>query len=164
MRDLLAAQRLTKRARQRLLALKGTAMASLLSLLAAAALAALPALSLAKEDAPASGSQGAIESCVSREWIAFGRGDQSAVLDEADHRTVSAAISRLYPIVDQDGLAPTRLLLWQKRSGETLYVALLPNPHKPSEACFTATFAAARFDMTLLLRRKYFSAASAVRE
>jgi len=134
-----------------------------LSLLAAAALAALPALSLAKEDAPASG-QGAIESCVSREWIAFGRGDQSAVLDEADHRTVSAAISRLYPIVDQDGLAPTRLLLWQKRSGETLYVALLPNPHKPSEACFTATFAAARFDMTLLLKRKYFSAASAVRE
>jgi hypothetical protein len=56
------------------------------------------------------------------------------------------------------------LLLWQKRGGETLYVALLPNPQKPSEACFTATFAAARFDMTLLLKRKYFPAPGSVRE
>ena len=155
-----AAHRLTKRAPRRLLALKGIAMFSPLPLLTAGALAVLPALLFAKEDAPASRSQGAIENCVSREWIAFGSGDQSAVLDETDHRMVSAAISKLYPIVDQDGLAPARLLLWQKRSGETLYVALLPNPQKPSEACFTATFAAARFDMTLLLKRKYFSAAS----
>jgi hypothetical protein len=113
---------------------------------------------------PSHRPRAAIESCVSREWIAFGSGDQSAVLDDADHRAVSAAIFRLYPIVEQDGLAPARLMLWQKRSGETLYVALLPNPQKPSEACFTATFAAARFDMTLLLKRKYFSAAGAARE
>lgn len=125
------------------------------SLLFAAALwAAWPAFA---KDAPGAAPQAAIESCVSREWIAFGSGDQSAVLDEADHRIVSAAMFRLYPVVEQDGLAPQRLMLWQKRSGETLYVALLPNPQKPNEACFTATFAAARFDMTLLLRRKYFS-------
>jgi hypothetical protein len=78
-----------------LLALKGIAMFSPLSLLAAApwaALAVLPASSFAKEEAPAPRSQAAIENCVSRESIAFGRGDQSAVLDETDHRTVSAAI------------------------------------------------------------------------
>ncbi len=124
-------------------------------LLAAALMATLPAL--AKEGTPRAAPQAAIESCVSREWIAFGSGDQSAVLDDGDHRIVSAAIMKLYPVVDQDGLAPQRLMLWQKRSGETLYVALLPNPQKPNEACFTATFASARFDMTLLLRRKYFS-------
>ena len=142
-------------------------MASLLSLLAAApraALALLPASAVAHDQSPTPRPPAAIENCVSRESIAFARGDQSAVLDEADHRTVSAVISRLYPIVERDGLAPARLLLWQKRGGETLYVALLPNPQKPSEACFTATFAAARFDMTLLLKRKYFAATGAVRE
>ena len=126
-------------------------------LLATALLVALPAL--AKEGTPRAAPQAAIESCVSREWIAFGSGDQSAVLDDGDHRVVSTAIFRLYPVVEHDGLAPQRLMLWQKRSGETLYVALLPNPQKPSEACFTATFAAAKFDMTLMLRRKYFSGA-----
>jgi hypothetical protein len=106
----------------------------------------------AKEDAP----RAAIESCVSREWIALGSGDMSAVLDEADHRMVSSAILRLYPVVEHDGWVPQRLMLWQKRSGEVLYVALLPNPGKPSDACFTATFAAAKIDATLMLRRKYF--------
>jgi hypothetical protein len=126
-------------------------------LLATSLLAALPAL--AKEDTPRVATPAAIENCVSREWISFGSGDQSALLDADDHRVVSAALVRLYPVVERDGLAPPRLMLWQKRSGETLYVGLLPNPMKPSEACFTATFAAARFDMTLLLRRKYFSGA-----
>jgi hypothetical protein len=132
--------------------------------LVAALLAALPVLAPAKEEAPASRPQTAIESCVSHEWIAFGSGDRSALLDETDHHAVSAAISRLYPVVEQDGLVPQRLLLWQKPSGETLYVALLPNPQKPSEACFTATFAAVRLDMTLLLKRKYLSVVTGVRE
>jgi hypothetical protein len=125
------------------------------SLLFAVALLAWPAF--AKEDTPRVAPRSAIENCVSREWIAFGSGDQSAVLDDADHRVISAAIMKLYPVVEQDGLVPQRLMLWQKRSGETLYVALLPNPERPNEACFTATFASARFDMTLMLRRKYFS-------
>ena len=125
------------------------------SLLFAAALLSWPAF--AKEDMAHAAPRSAIENCVSREWIAFGSGDQSAVLDDGDHQAVSATIMKLYPVVAQDGLAPQRLMLWQKRSGETLYVALLPNPEKPSEACFTATFASARFDMTLMLRRKYFS-------
>jgi hypothetical protein len=129
--------------------------------LVGAVLAVLCGVASAKEDLLHARAQPPIESCVSRESISFGSGDQSALLDEADHRSVSAAMLKLYPVVERDGLAPARLLLWQKRSGETLYVALLPNPQKPSEACFTATFAAARFDMTLLLRRKYFSGAPA---
>jgi hypothetical protein len=112
--------------------------------------------SLAKEDAPRAKAQAAIENCVSREWITLGSGDMSAVLDDADHRMVSSAILRLYPVVEHDGWAPQRLMLWQKRSGEVLYIALLPNPNKPSDACFTATFAATRIDATLMLRRKYF--------
>ena len=120
-------------------------------------LAATVGPAAAKEDAPRPGALRPIESCVSRDSISFGRGDRSAVLDEADQRAVGTALLRLYPVVENDGMAPARLMLWQKRSGETLYVALLPNPQKPSEACFTATFAAAKVDMTLLLRRKYFS-------
>jgi len=69
---------------------------------------------------------------------------------------VSAAITRLYPVVERDGALPSRVLLWQPRSGEMLYVALLANPDRPTEQCFTATFAASKFDATLLLRRKYF--------
>ena len=122
----------------------------------------LPALVLGKEDTPRSAAaRGAIESCVSKAWIAMGSGDLSALLDEDDRRMVNAQLVRLYPVVEQDGLAPARLMLWQKRSGEVLYVALLPNPGKPGEACFTATFAAARVDMTLMLRRKYFFGAVA---
>ncbi len=124
--------------------------------------ALLPALLLAKEDTPPTVAvRGAIESCVSKAWIAMGSGDLSAVLDEDDRRMVNAQLVRLYPVVEQDGLAPARLMLWQKRSGEVLYVALLPNPAKPGEACFTATFAASRLDMTLMLRRKYFFGAAA---
>jgi len=97
-----------------------------------------------------------IASCVSDARISFGPGDHSAVLDDTDARAVSAAITRLYPVVERDGALPSRVLLWQPRSGEMLYVALLANPDRPTEQCFTATFAASKFDATLLLRSKYF--------
>jgi hypothetical protein len=125
--------------------------------LIAAALVSLPLMPVqARDDTSRLRPQAAIENCVSREWIAFGSADMSAVLDDDDRVMVNAALLRLYPVVEHDGWAPSRLMLWQKRSGEVLYVALLPNPQKPSEACFTATFAAARVDTTLMLRRKYF--------
>jgi hypothetical protein len=115
----------------------------------------LCAVASAHSDAERAAPPAPIESCVSRDAIAFRSGDLSAVLDDQDHRAVSAAMARLYPVVERDGMTPQRWLLWQKRGGETVYVALLPNPQKPAEACFTATFSAARFDMTPLLRRTY---------
>jgi hypothetical protein len=96
-----------------------------------------------------------IENCVSPDWIHFGKDDQSAVLDEADHRQVRAEILRRYPVVEQDGFPTSRVILWQRASGELLFVAVIDNPNKPGESCFSATFAAERFDLTLLLRRKY---------
>ena len=105
-----------------------------------------------KVQAPAT----AIESCVTRDRLVFGKGDLRAILDEPDLRSVSDAIAELYPVVARDGLAPARLMLWQKRNGELLYVALVQNPANQSESCFTASFAASRFEMTSGLRQKYF--------
>jgi hypothetical protein len=96
-----------------------------------------------------------IESCVSQDWIYFGHGDQSAALDEADHRRVRAEMIRRYPVIENDGFPTSRMILWQRSSGELLYVAVIDNPSKPGESCFSATFAAERFDLSVLLRRKY---------
>jgi hypothetical protein len=99
-----------------------------------------------------------IENCVSDDWIHFGKDDQSAVLDDADHRRVRAEMIRRYPVIENDGFPTSRLILWQRHSGDLLYIAVIDNPNKPGESCFSATFAAERFDLTLLLRRKYLVA------
>lgn len=99
-----------------------------------------------------------IESCVSDDWIHFDKDDQSAVLDETDHRRVRAEMIRRYPVIENDGFPTSRLILWQRHSGDLLYIAVIDNPNKPGESCFSATFAADRFDLTLLLRRKYLLA------
>ena len=59
-------------------------------------------------------------------------------------------------MVEQDGLAPQRVVLWHKPAAGWLYVALLVNPGKPGEVCFTATFVASRFELTAPLVEKYF--------
>ena len=96
-----------------------------------------------------------IENCVSQDWIHFGKEDQSAVLDANDHRLVRAEMIRRYPVIETDGFPTSRTILWQRSSGELLYIAVIDNPTKPGESCFSATFAAERFDLSLLLRRKY---------
>jgi hypothetical protein len=113
----------------------------------------------AEERRGSPGNVGAgIESCVSQDWIHFGHGDQSAALDEADHRRVRAEMIRRYPVIENDGFPTSRMILWQRMSGELLYIAVIDNPNKPGESCFSATFAAERFDLSLLLRRKYLLA------
>jgi hypothetical protein len=96
-----------------------------------------------------------LENCVSQDFIRFGPDDQSAVLDEADHRRVRAEMMRRYPVIQDDGFPTSRIVLWQRASGGLVYIAVIDNPNKPGESCYSATFAADRFDMTLLLRRKY---------
>jgi len=49
----------------------------------------------------------------------------------------------------------SKIILWHKKSGESVFITMLQHPNKPNEACFTATFAAARFAGIDTLRRKY---------
>ena len=127
--------------------------------IAATLVAAVHAGSHAIEERRGSlGNVGAgIENCVSQDWIHFGKDDQSATLDEADHRLLRAEMIRRYPVIENDGFPSSRTVLWQRKAGELVYIAVIDNPAKPSESCFTATFSAERFDMTLLLRRKYLA-------
>jgi hypothetical protein len=124
----------------------------------AACLAALahPAAHAVEERRGSLGNVSAgLENCVSQDFIQFGPDDQSAVLDEGDHRRVRAEMIRRYPVIENDGFPTSRMILWQRASGALVYVAVIDNPNKPVESCFSATFAAERFDLTLLLRRKY---------
>jgi len=60
-----------------------------------------------------------------------------------------------YPVLARHGFPVSKIILWHKKSGESVFITLLQHPNKPSEACFTATFAAARFAGIDTLRRKY---------
>jgi hypothetical protein len=102
-----------------------------------------------------------IESCVDRQAIRFGADERRVVLDAADAATVSAALVRRYPLIERDGLAPQRIVLWRQAGRDWIYIGLLENPAKSSEVCFSATFAAGRFDLTRPLLVKYFGAAAA---
>lgn len=102
-----------------------------------------------------------IESCVSHDTIEFSIGHNSALLDAEDRLQVSAAMLRRYPMLQADGFAPSHVLLWRRPDADWLFVTLLANPQKPSEVCFTATFAAAVFEQTPGLLKKYFASAAA---
>jgi hypothetical protein len=97
-----------------------------------------------------------IESCVDRSTIRFRTGDRRTLLDAIDTASVAAALVRRYPMVEQDGLVPQRIAVWRKPEVGWLYVALLANPAKPAELCFTATFTASRFELTASVLEKYF--------
>jgi len=96
-----------------------------------------------------------IESCVSDGVIRFDPIDQHVALDADDQTRVLAEMERRYPVLAQHGFPVSKIILWRKKSGESLFITLLEHPNKPSEACFTATFAAARFADIDVLRRKY---------
>jgi hypothetical protein len=100
----------------------------------------------------------AIESCVDKSSIRFGPGDRRAFLESTDTAAVSAAITRRYPMIEQDGLTPQSHVLWRQPEFGWVYVALLVNPAKAGEVCFTASFGADKFEMTTTLIDKYFGA------
>lgn len=102
-----------------------------------------------------------IESCVSHDTIEFSIGHNSVLLDAEDRLQVSAAMLLRYPMLQADGFAPSHVLLWRRPNTDWLFVTLLANPQKPSEVCFTATFAAAVFEQTPGLLKKYFASAAA---
>lgn len=106
------------------------------------------------------GAHARIESCVSHDAIEFSIGHNSALLDAGDRLQITAAMQQRYPMLHADGFAPSHLLLWRRPGADWLFVALLANPHKPSEVCFTATFSAAVFELTPVLLKKYFASAA----
>lgn len=97
-----------------------------------------------------------IASCVSPQALRFESGDVNAVLDDGDRDAVAAAMAERYPMLQRDGFAPAHIVLWQKKGGELLFVSLKSREDAPGEMCFTATFAAARFEFTPHLLMKYF--------
>lgn len=101
----------------------------------------------------------AIESCVDNATLRFGRDERRALLDSDDTETVGEALLRRYPAFAQVGLAPQAIVLWRKPGAEWLYITLLVNPGKPGEVCFTASFVAARIDVTPVMLKKYFGVA-----
>jgi len=117
----------------------------------------LPGLLVAAASAvhAAEPAETAIESCVSASTIRFGGADQHATLEPDDAQRVHAEMLQRYPVLAQQGFPVTRIVLWLKASGETVFIALLDHPSKADVACFTATFSAQRFDDIAHLRRKY---------
>ena len=102
----------------------------------------------------------AIESCVDSTTLRFGKGERRAILDSEDTETVGEALMRRYPAFAQVGFAPQAIVLWRKPGADWLYVTLLVNPGKPGEVCFTASFVAARIEVTPVMLKKYFGATS----
>jgi hypothetical protein len=96
-----------------------------------------------------------IESCVSSGSIEFSAIDQRVTLDADDHARVHAEMQQRYPVLAQHGFPVSKIVLWHKSGGESVFIALLAHPTKPAESCFTATFAAARFAGLADLKRKY---------
>jgi hypothetical protein len=132
--------------------------------LAGAALAlAMASPAVAARDEPRSFAAAigdAIESCVDRSTLRFGPGEPRAILDGADTETVGEALLRRYPAFARSGPAPQAIVLWRKPGAEWLYLTLLVNPARPGEACFTASFVAARLEATPAMLKKYFGVAA----
>jgi hypothetical protein len=97
-----------------------------------------------------------IESCVSSDALEVGAGDRHAFLDDGDRAEMAAAIAERFPLLLRDGFAPSRLLLWDRPGRGWVYVAVIENPRKRGEQCFTATVSAPTVPATRQVLRKYF--------
>jgi hypothetical protein len=77
---------------------------------------------------------------------------ERAVLDAADRRRLHEAAQARYPLYQRAGMAPAQVLLL-RRGGGWQYVTLWQDG--PSGLCFSAVFAAERFDFTATWIGKY---------
>ena len=96
-----------------------------------------------------------LESCVSAGAIRFDPMDQRVTLDADDQARVQTQMEQRYPVLAQHGFPVSKIVLWHKAGGESVFITLLDHPTRPHESCFTATFTAARFDGFAELKRKY---------
>jgi hypothetical protein len=77
---------------------------------------------------------------------------ERAALDAGDRRRMHAAAEARYPLYQRGALVPTQVLLL-RRQGQWLYVTLWRGGD--AGLCFSAVFAAERFDFTPELVAKY---------
>jgi hypothetical protein len=103
----------------------------------------------------------ALESCVSADALNVGSADRHTFVDAADVADIAAAIAARFPLLQRDGFEPSRLLLWERPGSGWVYVAVIENPQKRGEMCFTATIAAATVGITREVLKKYFPERSA---
>jgi len=59
-------------------------------------------------------------------------------------------------MLERDGFAPSHLLLWDRPGGGWIYVAVIENPERAGDLCFTATVSAGTVPVTRTLMKKYF--------
>jgi hypothetical protein len=87
-----------------------------------------------------------LTSCVSGSPpLRVARTAERAVLDAADRQRFQQAAQARYPLYQRSGLAPAQVLML-RRGGQWQYVTLWAQG--PSGLCFSAVFAAERFDFT----------------
>jgi len=98
----------------------------------------------------------AIESCVSADALQVAAADRHAWLDAADRDAAAAAIAARFPLLGRDGFAPSELLLWDRPRQGWVYVAVIVNPERPGERCFTATISFDAVPVAKPLLKKYF--------
>ncbi|WP_395699400.1 hypothetical protein [Aquabacterium sp.] len=105
-----------------------------------------------------------VESCVSKDRLQLAAPDPWVMLAEDEALTVFEQMMQRYPVLQRDGLVPSRIALWRRPdSGAWLYVTLLEDPSRSGEMCFTATVVARPLAITASLLRKYFDVATAAR-
>jgi hypothetical protein len=102
-----------------------------------------------------------LESCVSSDALNVAAADRHVFIEDADLADVASAIAARFPLLQRDGFEPSRLLLWERPGSGWLYVAVIENPQKRGEMCFTATVTAATVGITREVLKKYFPERSA---
>lgn len=102
-----------------------------------------------------------VESCVSPDRLVLAHTDPWVALDDHERASVFEQMMRRYPVLQNDGVVPSHILLWRQPGGAWLYVTLLAHPAQPGQMCFTATVVARGLDITTALLQKYFALRSA---
>jgi len=95
-----------------------------------------------------------LPNCVSDARLELAAADERALLDDEDRAGIGALMQRRYPVLA--GFAPDAIVLWRRRGGEWLYVALAKSERHAGGWCHSASFTASVFDVTPALLRKYF--------
>jgi hypothetical protein len=135
-------------------------MRPVLSLLAAglAWSLALPCHSVAPRSDAALAPTTSIVNCVGADRIAYRPGNTGVMLDAHEREQVTAQMFERYPMLANDGLVPSAIVLWHKPQGDWLYATLMEHPEQAGTWCFAAHVVANGLALTPRLMRKYFPA------
>ncbi len=97
-----------------------------------------------------------LPNCVSDTRLEIAAADERVLLDDADRAGLGLLLQRRYPVMA--GFAPEAIVLWRKRGGRWIYLALAKSAGHAQGWCHAASFSADVIDVTPALVRKYFAA------